>query len=458
VRRLLTIAALGAVAGCSRTSSPPVAPDTAPWAITGVNIVDGRSATVQHDRTVTLLGRRILRVSSSDSANLRGVAKVIDARGKYLIPGLWDMHVHVVMPGGRDALPLYLASGVTGVRDMASDWPTISRWRREIGAGSLPGPRIVTSGPYLEGGDVPIAHLTVKAPADAEAAVDSLLRLGVDFVKVHGQLTRESYFAIARAARARRIAFAGHVPRSVGAADASDSGIRSIEHLLTIPNQCTAAESTALEPRFTVQGALGRCSSADPAPLFGRFVRNDTWVVPTLVAQVEVALWPGRELPGDTVGRLLSDSLKGFVAAIFPVPPDVPPNADVVGRQIFAKRVAVVGALHRAGVRILPGTDAPLRNSPPGFGLHHELQYFADAGLSPFEILRAATLQPVTFLGMQDSLGTVEAGKIADLVVVDGNPLASIRNAARVRWVIAQGRLYEVARDARGGFAELKRR
>jgi hypothetical protein len=225
------------------------------------------------------------------------------------------MHVHIVMPGGREALGLYLASGVTGVRDMASDWPTISQWRREIAQGTLDGPRIVTSGPYLEGGDVPIAHLTVKAPADAVGAVDSLLRLGVDFVKVHGQLTRESYFAILRAARARRVATAGHVPRSVGAAAASDSGLRSIEHLLTIPNQCTAAESTALRPRFPVQGALGSCSSADPAPLYARFARNDTWVVPTLAAQLEVALWPGRALPGDTVGRGRNISGSGGRAA-----------------------------------------------------------------------------------------------------------------------------------------------
>src|SRR6185436_15829201 len=150
------------------------------------------------------------------------------------IPGLWDMHVHTAIAGGRELLSLYIANGVTGVRDMAGDWDTLVAWRKQIAAHALVGPRIVASGPYLEGGDVPIAHLLTRDTAEARAAVDSLIRLGVDFVKVHGQLTRETYFAIARRARERRIPFAGHVPRVVGAADASDSGQKSIEHLLAI--------------------------------------------------------------------------------------------------------------------------------------------------------------------------------------------------------------------------------
>jgi hypothetical protein len=219
---------------------------------------------------------------------------------------------------------------------------------QEIASGTLIGPRIIASGPYLEGGDQPIPHLLVKTPADAAPAVDSLIKLGVDFIKVHGQLTRESYFAIARAARARGIPFAGHVSRTVGAAAASDSGQASIEHILAIPNHCTAAEMTELAPRFPVQAALGRCETADQAPLYARLKRNGTWVVPTLVAQVEVALWPRRELAGDSVARYLPDSLRQYVAGIFPMVDSVPPDADVNGRKLFAKRVEVTaGALSR---------------------------------------------------------------------------------------------------------------
>jgi imidazolonepropionase-like amidohydrolase len=201
---------------------------------------------------------------------------VIDGRGKYLIPGLWDMHVHTVVPAGDEVLTLYVANGVTGIRDMAGELDQLVSWRQEISTGVRVGPRMVISGPYLEGGDVPIPHLLVRTPADAQPAVDSLLRLGVDFIKVHSQLNRETYFAIARAARARSIPFVGHVPRSVGAAEASDSGQKSIEHLLTIPNACTQEEVATLAPRFAVQAALGRCTTEDQAPLFARFVRNDT--------------------------------------------------------------------------------------------------------------------------------------------------------------------------------------
>jgi imidazolonepropionase-like amidohydrolase len=424
-------------------------------AFTNVTVFDGREPVPRVNRTVVVRGNRIVAEGPAATVEVPAGARVIDGRGKFLIPGLWDMHVHTAMPGGRDVLRLYIANGVTGVRDMAGDWPTITAWRAEIARGSLIGPRIISSGPYLEGGDQPIPHLLVKTPADAASAVDSLIRLGVDFIKVHGQLTRESYFAIARAARARGIPFAGHVSRTVGAAAASDSGQTSIEHLLAIPNPCTEAEVTELAPRFPVQAALGRCDTADQAPLYARLKRNGTWVVPTLVAQVEISLWPKRDLPGDSVARYLPDSLREYVAGIFPMVDSVPPDADLNGRKLFAKRVAVTGALFRAGVGVMAGTDAPLRNSPPGFGLHEELVHFTRAGLTHFEALRAATLEPARFLGMLDSLGTIEAGKIADLVLLTANPLADIRNSSRTEYVVANGRLYQVRRRREGQLIEI---
>ncbi len=426
-----------------------------PTAFTNVTVIDGRSPTPRENRTVVVRGTRIVAEGPSASVSVPAGARILDGRGRFLVPGFWDMHVHTVMPGGRDVLRLYIANGVTGVRDMAGDWQRLTALRADIARGALIGPRIVASGPYLEGGDQPIAHLLVKTPADAAAAVDSLVRLGVDFVKVHGQLSPESYFAIARAARARRIPFAGHVSRAVGAAAASDSGQASIEHLLAIPNPCSAAEVTELAPRFPVQAALGRCDTADQAPLYERLKRNGTWVVPTLVAQVEIARWPKRDLPGDSVARYLPDSLRRLVAAIFPMVDSVPPDAEVTGRRLFDKRVAVTGALFRAGVGILPGTDAPLRNSPPGFGLHEELLHFTRAGLTPFEALRAATLEPARFLGLADSSGTIEAGKVADLVLLTANPLLNIRNASRTAFVVANGRLYAVRRDARGRLVDV---
>jgi imidazolonepropionase-like amidohydrolase len=426
-------------------------------AFTHVTVIDGTSEQPRVDRTVVIRGNRIVAEGPAASTTVPANARVIDGHGKFLIPGLWDMHVHLAMPGGKKVLPLYIANGVTGVRDMAGDWATLTAWRRDIARGILIGPRIVASGPYLEGGDVPIPHLLVKTPADAAPAVDSLIRLGVDFIKVHGQLTPESYYAIARAARTRRMPFAGHVSRSVGAANASDSGQASIEHILSIPNACTPAESVSLAPRFTVQGALGRCSSADLSSLFDKLRRNGTRVVPTLTAQLEVARWPKRDLPGDSVQRYLPDSLKQYVAGIFPMVDSVPPDADVVGLKLFDKRVAMAGALQRAGVIVMTGTDAPLRNSPPGFGLHEELLLLTKAGMTPFEVLRAATLEPARFLGLADSLGTIGVGKVADVVLLTANPLSDIRNSSRSVYVVANGRVFTVRRDSQGRLVNVLR-
>jgi imidazolonepropionase-like amidohydrolase len=412
-------------------------------AFTHAGVIDGTDSIPRLDQTVVIRGTRISVVGPSASTAVPSGARVIDARGKFLIPGLWDMHVHTSIVGGRGLLALYVANGVTGVRDMAGEWDTLTKWRREIAAGRLIGPRIVASGPYLEGGDVPIPHILTRTPEEGAAGVDSLVKLGVDFIKVHGQLTRPTYFAIARRAREKGIPFAGHVSQAVGSADASDSGQKSIEHMLAIPAPCTPAESTALKPRFTVQGAVGRCSSRDLMPLYERFVRNGTWVTPTFTAAYEVAAWPSRVVPGDSLARYLPESLKRFVEQIFPMPDSIPPGADSVGRAMLAKRLTQAETMRAAGVHIMTGTDAPLRNSPPGFGLHEELALLVRGGMSPFNAIRAATIEPARYLGMLDSAGVIAPGKLADLVLLAGNPLRDIGQTRRIVAVVANGRVID---------------
>jgi imidazolonepropionase-like amidohydrolase len=440
---LMAQAQLPIVAG-AQLQSPPLA-----LVFTHVSVVDATDSAPRIDRTVVVRGNRIAVVGPSVSTPIPTGARVVDGRGKFLVPGFWDMHVHTDIPGGPALLALYVVNGVTGVRDMAGNWATLTQWRREIRAGTLLGPRMVLSGPYIEGGDVPIAHLLARNAAEARAAVDSLAHLGVDFVKIHSQLTREIYFAAAAEARANGIVFSGHVPKVVTAAEASDAGQRSIEHLLTIPTPCTPAESLALAPRFALQSVLGRCTSDDLAPLFARFVKNGTWMVPTLVAQYELAILPNTALPADTLAHYLPDTLRRYVSHIMEWPADIPRDADRVGRALFEKRVRLVGTMFRAGVGILPGTDAPLRNSPPGFGLHDELAWFKRGGLTPREVVRVATLDPARYLGMQDSLGTVTPGKVADLVLLDANPLRDVRNTRRVWAVVVNGRFVDAAERLR---------
>ena len=407
--------------------------------IRNVNVVDARDSTPRMHQTVVVRGNRIVAVERN--APVPAGARVIDGRGKYLIPGLWDMHVHADVVHGRRLLSLYIANGVTGIRDMAGTWDSLRTWRSEILAGTLIGPRIVASGPYLEGGATPIPHIVTRTGTEGARGVDSLVQLGVDLVKVHGRLSPETFFAIARRAREKGIPFGGHVSQAIGAQAASDSGLRSVEHMLGIPLPCTPAESIALRPRFPVQAAIGRCRSIDLAPMYASFVRNNTWVTPTFAAMVEVASWPRRELPGDSLAKYLPDTLKRFVAGIFPMPDSVPAGADSVGQALLARRMAQVVEMRRAGVGIMTGTDAPLRNSPPGFGLLEEMTLLARGGLSNLEVLRAATLEPARYLSRTDSLGTIEPGKLADLVLLDANPLEDIRNVRRIRLVIANGRL-----------------
>ena len=411
-----------------------------PIAFTHANVIDGRDSIPRRDQTVIVRGNRIVAAGAASAVAVPSGATIIDARGKYLIPGLWDMHVHTTLTGGRDLLPLYVANGVTGVRDMAGDWDTLTKWRREIENGPLAGPRMIVSGPYLEGGDVPVPHILTRTPDEGRAGVDSLVKLGVDFIKVHGQLTPATYYAIASRARERHIAFAGHVSQAVGSANASDSGQKSIEHLLGIPAPCTSAESLALRPRFTVQTAVGRCSSTDLSALYAKFVHNGTWVTPTFTAAVEVATWPMRAVPGDTLARYLPLAVRRYVAELFPMPDSIPAGADSVGHAMLVRRLQQVEAMRRAGVHILTGTDAPLRNSPPGFGLHEELTLLVRGGMSPFNALRSATYEPAVYFGMLDSAGTIAPGKLADLVLLDANPLDDIRNTRSINTVIANGR------------------
>jgi imidazolonepropionase-like amidohydrolase len=414
-------------------------------AVSHVTVIDGADSVPRRDQTVIIRGTRIAVVGPAARTNVPAGTRVIDGRGRFLVPGFWDMHVHTAVPDGRELLAAYVANGVIGVRDMAGDWATLTAWRHEIAAGVLIGPRIIASGPYIEGGETPIAHIVARTPETARAAVESLKSLGVDFVKVHGRMSRETYLAAVAAAKSNGLDAAGHVPGVVGAADASAAGVKSIEHLLTIPHPCTVAESIALLPRFAMQGALGRCSSTDQRLLIATLVRNGTWVTPTFVAQYEVSVWPNRDVPGDAYARYVPDGLRKFVAEIFPMPDSVPPGADSTGRAVFERRLALAARLYHAGVGVLAGTDAPLRNSPPGFGYHEELALLARGGLTPFEVLRIATYEPARFFGSLDSAGTIAAGRVADVVLLEADPLTDIRNTRRIAAVVANGRLFDAA-------------
>jgi imidazolonepropionase-like amidohydrolase len=373
-------------------------------------------------------------------------AEVVDGRGGYLIPGLWDMHIHSVgYDYGRRHLPKLVAHGITGVRDMGTPLEDALRLRNDAWGGKILSPRLVVSGPLLNG-PLPFRTpliLSVQGEAAARAAVESLAARGVDFVKVHDALPRTEYLAIADEARARGVPFAGHVPPAIGAVEAAAAGQRSIEHLGGRFHgellACSAREpelrrmidriivaalqdlDAGREPddteifRAGVTGLLVSSFSVDrERALIAALLRNGTWQVPTLVAQP------------------LRAYLEDAAAPIAP--------ADRrYGQELLRLQERLVRDMHRAGVGVLAGTDLSLEQPM----LTEELVRLVMAGLSPLDALRTATLNPARFLGATDSLGVIAVGKLADLVLLEADPLTNVQNTGRVRAVVLNGRYFD---------------
>jgi len=380
-----------------------------------VTVIDATGAPARHDMDVVLRGGRIAALDSAGRTVIPSGARSIDAAGKFLIPGLWDLHGHLT-DATDAAFPLLVMNGITGVRDLGGELATIDRWRGEIARGTRLGPRILRAGPFVDGPKPGVAHrLTVTSPDGARRAVDSLKTLGVDLIKVHNALPRDAFFALLDEARRQRLPVAVHLPHGVSSAEASDSGAASLEHIETLVESALYRTGATAK---TMEQALTESSGAAGDSLFARFARNGTWYVPTLVAY-----YRGFTLWGDR------------------------PAAVAARRAVFQRFLGITLAMHHAGVRILAGSDFTEFGVGilAGIDLHQELAFLVEAGLTPMEAIQAATLKPAEFLGVQDSLGTIAPGKIADLVLLDGDPLDNINNTRLIDTVVIGGRLVPVA-------------
>jgi imidazolonepropionase-like amidohydrolase len=394
-----------------------------------VTVVDVKAGTIKPNVTVLIQGDRITAVRPSKNKENLPAKKiqVIDGRGKYLIPGLWDMHVHT--DGDDRVLHLLLANGITGIRDMAGDVAKLADARRRIASGELMAPRLVFAGPMLEGPPSQADGSTwiIHSPEEARHAVDRLVELRVDFIKVHDGLSRESYLAVAAASKEKGMSFVGHVPASMTPAEASDLGQKSIEHLEFVPKSCHVLFKS-------VAGGAPRnlpsdCDRQSLDELLHRLAHNGTWLDPTIQS---FRYW-----------------------------------APTQWSAIFSEFRELVPSIRGNHVSILAGTDSSNvleeKGDPPGTSLHDELGLLVDAGFTPSEALRAATLNPASFLGLSDSLGTIDAGKTANLVLLEANPLQEIHNTKRIAAVIVEGRhldrltldrmLRENCRDCSGNLA-----
>jgi imidazolonepropionase-like amidohydrolase len=418
--------------------------------ITDVNIVDVRTGQIHPDQIVVIDKNRIVAVGSrKDTRYPRNAPTILNARGGYLIPGLWDMHVHLAFgdwfPQANEiTLPLLVANGITGVRDMGSDLDTVQAWRNEIEAGRMVGPRILTAGPMLDGPKPRFPSSRAIATAeDGRRAVVDLKQGGADFIKLQSLLPRDAALAIADEARKQDIAFEGHVPDSMRASEMSDAGMHSFEHLIGIFEGSSPLEDEFLKSGKTEAKFLASYDPERAAALAAELAKNQTWQCPTLVWERGGNLIDVTDFSKDTRAKYVPEYWKEHTWKNFSEQVKQGFNGDDLEtrKKFIEKELEVVAVLHKAGVPFLAGTDTP----PgvyifPGFSLHEELQRLVAAGFTPLEALQTATLNPAIFFHMEDRLGTVEKGKLADLVFLDANPLEDIRNTQKVSAVILNGR------------------
>lgn len=433
-----------------------------PLEIADVTVIDTTGAQSKPGQAVIVEGNRISQVGDLKKVHAPRGAQVINAHGLYVIPGLWDMNVHVWET--QRTFPLFIANGVLGVREMGGHLEDLKRWRTQVVNGDLLGPHLVISGPLVDGldPDHPDHSVIVHNPAEGRSAVDSLKQSGVDFIKVFDHLTPDEYYAIADQCKKEGLPFAGHLPQGIWASDASTAGQASIEHLLGSLDESSknfdqivhlgdspapgAAEKSARALALLKLEADGY----DPERLKNLaaiFVKNGTWQVPTLVAAKATAFLNEDAILNDPhlvyIGQknrkdwtdLRARSIAGN-----------PPEYWTLQRTAYQEKLTVTREYHRDGVSIMGGTDA---GGPPfvipGFDLHTELVALVNAGFSPLEALQSVTLDAAQFLGRSDDFGTVANGKAADFVLLDANPLEDIHNTQKIRAVVVQGKYLDRA-------------
>jgi len=402
-----------------------VTAQTSSLAITDVNVVDVVDGRIVPNSTVTITGETISGITRNGAAP-KG-ARIVDGRRKFLIPGLWDMHAHI--QGNEKAwLPLFIANGVTGIRDMGADLDFILEVREATASGRTLGPRIIAAGPILDDapGDWPF-RIRVRNADEGRAAVQLLKRRGVDLIKVHNYTPRDVFFAIVDEARQENLPVAGHVPLKVTIQEGIDAGMVSIEH-------------------FAEDGRVWKACSGGPQyrpeacrPFFEMLARRRVWQTPTLLALAEL---PVIGTPASAISRdQLAYANKRFL------------EMQAGNQSFFLKRPEVLGILKNlaevgkvvtrdmaaAGVGILAGCDAMIA----GFCVHDELAKMVDGGMTPFAALQTATINPARYLGRDSTLGTIAPGRSADLVLLDANPLEDVASVRRIRAVVTAGRFLD---------------
>jgi imidazolonepropionase-like amidohydrolase len=469
VGRRLRAAAAVAILLCAGTAARAFdsVDDDRLWAVTNVAVVDVETGDVRQDQTIVVRHGVIEAVGPAAAVALPKTALVVDERGRYAIPGLWDMHVHIrggpALEGANERwLRQYLAFGVTAVRDAGGDLPdAVLRFKAAIARGEIYGPRIFTSLRKIDGPDGAWAgSIPVASAEDAARALDELQAAGADFVKVYdGSIAPDVYLAVLAEAERRGLRTAAHVPLSVPFEDAISAGLDSVEHAFHLvkaanPGDRAAAQRFAdggipldFEPFFVAVAALGEAADENRARhVFDEMKARHVALTPTLYIR---RAWNRIRHENDGAGDARLEAVPAEIRKTYAPGLEIfayrTPSEIASDERLEAMGMRLTRIAAEEGVAILAGTDTGAENplAYPGDSLHGELETLVDAGLTPLAALRAATIAPARWFGRTADLGTIAKGKAADFVILERNPLEDIANTRSIAAVVQQGVFFD---------------
>lgn len=450
--------------------------------IVNISVVDPIKGQL-NDQKVIIQDGKITYVGPNDKFNSHD-SQIVNGSGKFLIPGLWDAHVHFAYMEelAPSMLDLFLAYGITSVRDTGGKIDWVKKWQIEAQNKQTDAPRVMIAGPLLDGipnvydGSAPSRpplSVGLNSTEEIDAQIDILDSVGVDLLKAYEMLTPEQFEHILTIAKSKELPVTGHVPLSMDVISASNMGLNSMEHLRNLELSCASNADELLAQRIHLlhegrndpggilrsrlhraqqQNAIENYDTLQAQKVLNALAKNDTWQIPTLVLNTNMSRRPFLQsewkeqfsyLP-DSVEQKWNTSITAFG------------ERDITDFQNTYTdwKMNMVHDIHQTGIPIMAGTDCPIFFLTPGHSLHEELKILEEAGLEPLEVLKTATLNPAKYFKMENELGTISSGKWADLLILNSNPLETIANTMDIDAVIKQGK-YHSRKDLDAIFEKL---
>ncbi|RAJ30306.1 amidohydrolase family protein [Pedobacter cryoconitis] len=428
--------------------------------ITGGNIINVKTGQLSSDQVIIIRNDSIITVIDQSKNAHWKVKRIYNAAGKFIIPGLWDMHMHFgggdsLIQENKNLLPLFLAHGITTVRDASADLSnSVLQWREEIAKGQLQGPTIFTSGPKIEGyKSIWLGDIEVGTKQEIKLALDSLQKLKVDFVKITDNTLKPALFLEAiKMARARGFKVSAHIPSSLTMNQVADAGLSAVEHIGyalkagTKDEQAISDEIAAgtLKGKAINERIIADFDEVSAFKAYSNMAKHGMSLTPTLSISRTVAYLDQNDHKNDPYLKYIGKGIRKTYNWRVERAAKDGPEAIAFRHQVFEKSAAVLPLLQKAGVKILAGTDAGYLNSfdYPGIGLHQELELLVKYGLTPLQALQASIINSPEFLN-QKQYGSISSGKKADILVLDENPLLNIKATQMINAVVVKGQLLD---------------